>query len=97
MLRDYAAAVERVQGGTDPMGLTAKLMMALLKVQYDRKVASNSKKAVVSEMLASAMAQRPLDLTLNISNIAPTDDGESEEEGDDEGEFEMSDVEEMEQ
>jgi hypothetical protein len=75
---DYTAAIERMKSGAAPSSLTAKLMIALLKIQYDQRVPSNTKKAAVADMLAAAIAQTPLNVALDVGQEQASVDEDSE-------------------
>lgn len=71
------------------MSLTAKHMKAILKTQYDEKVASNTEKAVVAAQFEAALSRQALDIGFQVEDL-PLDASE------DEGiESEMSGVEDM--
>lgn len=89
LMHDYGTAMERIAKGTEPTALTAKLIVAVLKIQYDVKVASNAKKADVVELLRVAIQERPLNIAMVVDQAQVDAGGESEgDEEESEGEVE---------
>lgn len=90
LLKDYAAAMQRLSAGDDALSLTAKQMKALIVMQYNEAVRSNMRRDDVAAMLAAAIARRPLDMTIVGSGTNIVEESEEEE-----SESDVSDTEDM--